>query len=276
LRVSNPARLSLGALFRQMRAGLGDAGGARVTLEFRQHTAEASADAGLAASAGLHLRALVDDAEGELQRAEVNLEASAALDRHLEFRHNGGAGYAYSIDGGRGWGRFLGTPRIFHLGDFEAALDEVAVDDVIVEAVPQERWWDGDSAQASAGAPAAVQVLPAQVLEVTMDRAAFGRLLHIFAADIDDEPANLTLAGFSVSITAAEDVSLLCWWSLRGVDQVPAAIPELGDPTALQITCSVALSVAPLEPPACAEAVVDDSLPLVGRVDEVWELLRRP
>ncbi len=256
-----------------MRAGPERPGGERVTVEFQQRSVPSSAGPPSTATEALHLQALVDHMGGDLERAEVTL-GGAARGRHLEFRRNGGDGYAYSVDDGRGWGRFRGKPRLFDLADFTAALDGIAVEDVVFETVPAERW-SGAGEELPAGDPALVAPSPvAQALDVILNRAAFTRLLRIFAADLDEEDA-LALAGFSVSIAAAEDVLLACWWSLRGPAGPSGSPPEGSEPAPLNVTCSVVVDVVPISAPPAEELVFDASLPLVGRVDEVWDLLRR-
>lgn len=273
-RPSRPTpRLTLGFLLRAMRAGQAGGEGERVTLEFHQRGAEGAVGSGPAATVAVDLHALVDHAGADLERAEVSLDGSAA-GRSLRFRRTGAEGYAYSVDGGRGWGRFLGRPRVFELGEFTAALEEVAVEDVNFEAVPADRWSAGAARPSSGNSAPAVASLPAQALDVTLSRAAFTRLLRIFAADLDEDDA-LALSGFSVSIAAAEDVSLVCWWSLRGLAAPAETAPGPAEPRASHTTCSVAVHVAPIPRPPAEEVVVDPALPLLGRVDEVWGLLRR-
>jgi hypothetical protein len=248
--MSPASRLTLGALYREMRAGLGDAGWARVTVEFRQRTQAGGDPEGVA----LVLQALVDHRDRELHRAEVTLMGHGPSKRLHVRRH--AEGFAYSVDGGTRWGPFTAHPRIFDLADFEAKLDEVLADDVTFEPVT---------------APTA------DALDVSLDRAAFARLLRIFSADVGDEPDSPALSAFSVSLVASADVSLVYWWSLTGIDGADLSAPDgPADASTLRITCSVSIRVAAAPEPAAEEVALDEALPPVAHIDEVWALLRRP
>jgi len=63
-------RLTLGALYREMRAGLGDAGRVRVTLEFQQRTIAVAAD-GATEPAYLVLETLLEYEDRVLDRGQV-------------------------------------------------------------------------------------------------------------------------------------------------------------------------------------------------------------
>ncbi len=263
-------RLTLGALYREMRAGLGDAGWVRATLEFRQRTV-AAALAGVTPDApgggSLVLRALIDQRDGVLDRCEIALDGGSAS-RRLLVRRSGG-GYAYSIDGGRRWGPFAAPPRIFEVAELEAALELVAVEDVTVEPVPavagaEEEAW-------SAGSSPAPDAAAAHALDVSLDREAFVRLMGIFAADPEDGPDAPALTAYSVSLEASSGVSLLYWWSLGGLDRAPA------DPAArgLRVSCGVSLRLAAGREPAPDRVVMAPGLPEVRHLDDVWELIRR-
>ncbi len=262
-------RLTLGALYREMRGGLGDAGWVRATLEFRQRTV-AAAQAGLPPDApgggSLVLQALIDQRDGVLDRGEIALDGDGAS-RRLLVRRSGG-GYAYSIDGGRRWGPFAAPPRIFEVAELEAALERVEVEDVTVEPVPAVVGAEGEACSAG-GSPAPDAA--AHALDVSLDREAFVRLMGIFAADPEDGPDALALTAYSVSLEASSGVALLYWWSLGGLDRPPA------DPAArgLRVSCGVSIRLAAGREPAPDPVVMAPELPEVRRLDDVWDLIRR-
>jgi hypothetical protein len=252
--MSASPRLSLGALYREMRAGLGDAGRSRMTVTFRQQTRGGLAsDPGGGGGATLTLHALIDHRDGELDGAEVNLVGSSSTRSISLRRHRDG--FAYSIDGGQRWGRFADPPRIFSLAAFQSELDQVVVEDVTFEPALSPR---------------------IDTLDVSLGRAAFARLLRIFSADLEEDPEALALSAFSVSLEAAEEVALDYWWSLSALAG-PSAAPSSGAPAGpvLRVACSVSIRVAPAEGSALAEVVPDQDLPELGHVDDVWGLLRR-
>jgi len=274
--VSTLTRLTLGALYRALRAGVADAGWVRVSLEFRERTITASAlSIGDAAQGpSMVLQALVDHQDGALDRAELMLSEAGPSERLMVRRR--GEAYAYSIDGGQRWGRFTARPRILDLREFEGELGEVAVDDVIVEPVSGL-----SGAVEPEGTRTADDLAPRaplngfDALDVNLDRAAFTRLLRIFSADVDEDLGALALSAFSVSLEAAEDVSLLCWWSLNGPEVAaaePAPLPD--DARALRVSCSVSIRVAPVEAPPADQVELSEGLPEVARLDDVWALLR--
>lgn len=247
-------RLTLGALYREMRAGLGDAGWARVTVVFRQQTrGDTGAEQGGSEGRILVLEALIDHRDGELDRAELSLVGPEPA-WSITVRRDGD-GFAYSIDGGQQWGRFSDRPRIFDLPGFEAELDEVIVEDVTFEEV------------VSPGVDA---------LDVSLDRAAFARLLGIFSADLEEDPETLALSAYSVSLEAAEEVCLDYWWSLGALDGPPIEpFSDSSNGRVVRVTCSVSIRVAASQGRSGAEAVLDQELPEVADIDDVWGLLRR-
>ena len=262
--------LTLGALYREMRAGLGDAGRVRVTVEFQQLTVAATTPEGASDRGSLVLETLVEYEDRVLDRAEVALYGSGPAKRFMVGRH--ATGYAYSVDGGDSWGRFTANPRIFVLEEFEAELGQVEVEDATFEVRGSE-----GSESAPGGSESATREThtnPSEgvvdALDVTLDREAFLRLLAVFAADIDasDDPGGPSLSAFSVSMEAAEDISLQYWWSLS--DSVPTA-PAVP----LKVRCSVSIRVGAVNPPELSPVRLDESLPDVGHLDEVWGLLRR-
>ena len=261
-------RLTLGALYREMRAGLGDAGRVRVMVEFQQHTMPATGEGepvDRPRAASLIFESVVDYEDRVLDRAEMALRGAAVRGRLVVRRH--GDGYAYSVDGGTRWGRFVARPLIFDLVEFESELGHVAVEDATFEVV-------GDGGDhSSAPAPEREATTPPReqsvdALDVSLERSAFLRLLRIFSADVGDDPDASSLSAYSVSLEAAETVSLLYWWSLtERVDEPGAEMP-------LRVRCSVSIRVAAVEGPEPAEASLDGSLPDVADLDGVWAVLR--
>lgn len=252
-------RLTLGALYREMRGGLGDAGRVRATVEFQQRTVPATGGGEPAdhpSAATLVFEAVVDYEDRVLDRAEMALRGSGPPRRLVARRH--GDGYAYSVDGGERWGRFVARPLIFDLVEFESELGHVAVEDATFEVVA-----GGGDHEAT---PPREQSVDA--LDVSLDRSAFLRLLRIFSADVEDDPDATSLSAYSVSLEAAEAVSLLYWWSLtERVDEAGAELP-------LRVRCSVSIRVAAVEGPDPAEMSLDESLPEVAALDGVWAVLR--
>lgn len=247
-------RLTLGALHRRMRAGLGDAGLFRAVIEFEQR--EASTPAGeeaAAASPRRRLTAELDHRDRVLQRGVIRLAdptgASSGMELHLQ--RGAGGTYLYSVGGSDRWGRFLQPPRIFDLDDFEARIDEVAVNDVTIDQAIEKRRLH-------------------QAIDVDVDREAFEALLRVFSAD-RDEPEDLHLAAFSVSLSGDTEVELLYWWTLAGVE--PAE--EGGTPVGQKISCSTVIRLEPLQRIERGGVTVDGDLPDVTHIDEVWALARR-
>jgi hypothetical protein len=107
-------------------------------------------------------------------------------------------------------------------------------------------------------------------LDVSLDRAAFLRLLRVFSADADEDldgDAPL-LDAFSVSLEAAEDVSLQYWWSLSDTGFAAAGIP-------IRVRCSVSIRVAAPGAAESAAVSLDQAMPDVADLDGVWAILRR-
>lgn len=258
--MSSDRHLSLGPLYREMRAGLGDAGRVRVTVEFQERTLAAPAGGqGAAELVSFVLETFVEYEDRVLDRAQVALHGPGPPKRFLVARH--GSAYAYSLDGGERWGRLVAHPRIFDLEEFEAELGQILVEDATYDVL------DGSSdLQAPAGSgPGPERFVDA--LDVSMDREAFLRLLRVFSADVDDDPDAPALNAFSVSLQAADDVSLQYWWSLSDsvseVDDVP-----------LKVRCSVSIRVAALGAEENSAVRLDEALPDVADLDGVWAILR--
>jgi hypothetical protein len=255
LHMSSPDRLTLGAVYHAMRSGLGDAGRVRVTVEFRERTTAVRAFSGATAEpvevGSVVLGAHLDYADGGLQRAEISLRGSRPTQRVLVQRQ--GRAYGYSVDGER-WGRFSVRPRIFDLPQFETEIGRIAVHDVRIDQ--------------------AVKIPKLeQALDVDLDREGFAQLLRVFSADVGDETGGLSLGAFSVSLEAADDVSLLYWWALTGLGGAPTSAEE--GPRALKISCSVSIRLAAAGAQDLPKLTWDRELPAVANVDEVWSLLRR-
>ena len=107
-------------------------------------------------------------------------------------------------------------------------------------------------------------------LDVSLDRNAFLRLLRVFSADADDTLDDAPLLdAFSVSLEAAEDVSLQYWWSLSDTGFAAAGIP-------VRVRCSVSIRVAALGAAESAPVSLDQDLPDVADLDGVWAILRDP
>ena len=261
-------RLTLGALYREMRAGHGDAGRVRVTLEFQQRTIAVAAD-GATEPAYLVLETLLEYEDRVLDRAQVGLLGSGPPKRFMVARH--GDGYAYTLDGGARWGRLDTHPRIFSLEDFETELGEIAVEDATFDVLTGVRMGEAPSGDEPLleGELAGVPERFVDALDVSLDRAAFLRLLRVFSADadedLDEEPL---LDAFSVSLEAAEDVALQYWWSLSDTGFAAAGIP-------VRVRCSVSIRVAALGAAESAAVSLDEDLPDVADLDGVWAILRR-
>lgn len=262
-------RLTLGALYREMRAGLGDAGRVRVTLEFQQRTVAVAED-GATEPAYLVLETLLEYEDRVLDRAQVGLLGSGPPKRFMVARH--GDGYAYTLDGGARWGRLDTHPRIFSLEDFEAELGEIAVEDATFDVLTGVRIGEGPPG-AEPPPDGEMTVVPERfvdALDVSLDRNAFLRLLRVFSADADDTLDDAPLLdAFSVSLEAAEDVSLQYWWSLSDTGFAAAGIP-------VRVRCSVSIRVAALGAAELAPVSLDQDLPDVADLDGVWAILRNP
>ncbi len=266
--VSSDQRLTLGALYSEMRDGLGDAGRVRVTVEFQERTlAAAAAEQSGDEPASLMLETFVEYEDRVLDRAQVALHGAGPAQRFQVARH--GADYAYSLDGGERWGRLVAHPRIFDLEEFEAELGQIVVEDAtydVLDGSSDLRGPAGATPVAGAGyAPAPDRFVDA--LDVSMDREAFQGLLRIFAADVDDDRDAPALNAFSVSLQAADDVWLQYWWSLSD------SLAEAGD-IPLKIRCSVSIRVAALAAVETGAVRLDQAMPDVADLDGVWAILR--
>jgi hypothetical protein len=270
--MSPAPRLTLGALFRQMRAGLGDAGRVRVTVEFQQRTIVGAGE-GPAEPARLVLETLLEYEDRVLDRAQVALRGSGGRSRRFMVARHGDA-YAYSLDGGERWGRVAAHPRMFSLEEFERELGEIPVEDATYDVLNAVQ-----GAGAPPPSPPSVQSEPSgggiratlperfvDALDVSLDRGAFLRLLHIFAADIDDERDAPLLNAFSVSMEAADDVALHYWWSLSDTALAAADAP-------VKVRCGVSIRVAALGGAQPAAVRLDAALPDVADLDGVWGFL---
>ncbi len=265
--MSSDQRLTLGALYSEMRAGLGDAGRVRVTVEFQERTLAAAGGPSAGEPASLILETFVEYDDRVLDRAQVALHGAGPAQRFLVARH--GSAYAYSLDGGARWGRLVAHPRIFDLEEFEAELGQIRVEDATYDVL------DGSSdlqGPAGSGAVPGAGYAPApdrfvDALDVSMDRESFLGLLRIFSADVDDDRDAPALNAFSVSLQAADDVWLRYWWSLSD------SLSESED-SPLKIRCSVSIRVAALGAVEAGAVHLDQALPDVADLDGVWAILR--
>lgn len=136
--MSSDLQLTLGALYREMRAGLGDTGRVRVTVEFLQRTIAVAGEAETAEPASLVLETLLEYEDRVLDRAQIALRGSGGPPlRFMVARH--GDAYAYSLDGGVRWGRVAAHPRIFSLEEFERELAEIPVEDATYDVLDAVR-----------------------------------------------------------------------------------------------------------------------------------------
>ncbi|MGO8687112.1 MAG: hypothetical protein ACLQT7_08010 [Candidatus Dormibacteria bacterium] len=263
--MSPDQRLTLGALYHEMRAGIGDTGRVRVAVEFQQRNL-ALGDGGTAVEpASLVLETLVEYEERALDRAQVALYGSGPPKRFMVARL--GDGYAYSLDRGERWGPLAGHPRIFDLGEFEAQLGQIAVQDATIDVVDGSEADRPASAEGPLGEPAVIAERCVDALDVSLDRDAFLRLLHVFSADVDDDAEAPLLHAYSVSLEAADDVALHYWWSLH--DEVSApALP-------LKVRCAVSIRVTALGEAEPASVRIDPALPVLADLDGVWAAVHR-
>ncbi len=264
--VSSDQRLTLGALYREMRAGLGDAGRVRVTVEFQQRTLAGPGDQDAAEPTSIVLETFVEYEDRVLDRAQVALHGAGSSKRFMVARH--GAAYAYSLDGGERWGRLVAHPRIFDLEEFETELGQILVEDATYDVLDGSRALHPRAASEQppdTGYPVPERFVDA--LDVSMDREAFLRLLRVFSADVEDDPDAPALNAFSVSLEAADDVSLQYWWSLSD------SFSEAGD-IPLKIRCSVSIRVAALGAEGTGGILLDQAMPDVDDLDGVWAILR--
>ena len=256
---SASGRLTLGALYREMRNGLGDHGDCRVTVEFQQRSSTAPVQDGRRTQPGTFskrvLTAEVDFSDLALQRCSMTLGGASGR-THARFTVQAdGDGFAYSVDGMR-WGKFLAAPEIFDLKKFEEELGHIVVTDVTVEQAMEARRLR-------------------EALDIDLDAEAFDRLLRVFNADREREGDDLDLGAFSVTIAGGEDLSLLYWWSLTGFEHEQRASGKGVDTFACKITCSVSIRLSGLSRVERSVIEHDATLPAVGSLDEVWSIARR-
>jgi hypothetical protein len=265
--MSSEQHLTLGALYREMRAGLGDAGRVRVTVEFQQRTIAMTGEDDAVEPASLILETLLEYEDRVLHRAQVALHGSGSPRRFTVARH--GDAYAYSLDGGERWGRLVAHPRIFNLEEFESELAQIMVEDATFEVRNGARAGDrpGGAEPWPGEGPMAAPERFVDALDVSLDRNAFLRLLLVFSADVNDVADAPLLNAFSVSMEAADDVSLHYWWSLNDTLAVPAVVP-------VKVRCSVSIRIAAIGEVELAAVSLDDALPDVADLDGVWGVLR--
>jgi hypothetical protein len=258
--VSTDRRLSLGPLYREMRAGLGDVGRVRVTVKFQESTfAAPEGGQGFAEPVSLVLETFVEYEDRVLDRAQIALHGSGPPKRFLVARH--GSAFVYSLDGGERWGRLVKHPRIFDLEEFEAELGQILVEDATYDVLDGR----GDLQGSAGSGPGPERFIDA--LDVSMDREAFLRLLRIFSADVDDDPDAPALDAFSVSVQVADDVSLHYWWSLSDSVSTAGVVP-------LKVRCNVSIRVAALGAEENGAVRLDQTLPDIADLDGVWAILR--
>src|SRR5579859_7842378 len=155
-------RLTLGALYRELRQGLGDSGRVRVGIDFQQRTSMVPVVGGLRmpsrSDRTRRLTADLDYVDQMMHRAEVTLHQTPPEPAaNFVVRHHR-QGYVYSLDGER-WERFTARPRVFDLAEFEAELARVTVNDVMI-----------DQAILAGG--------PRQALDIDVERFGFERMLR--------------------------------------------------------------------------------------------------
>ena len=176
--MSSDLQLTLGALYREMRAGLGDTGRVRVTVEFLQRTIAVAGEAETAEPASLVLETLLEYEDRVLDRAQIALRGSGGPPlRFMVARH--GDAYAYSLDGGVRWGRVAAHPRIFSLEEFERELAEIPVEDATYDVLDAVRAGEPPpvSEPHPGGGPPPLPERFVDALDVSLDRGAFLRLL---------------------------------------------------------------------------------------------------
>lgn len=253
--VSREGAASLGAVFHDLRAGLGDRGGVRVNLEFRFEST--TAGLGLRSDPQLFvrraLRAELDSDDGGLTRAHIVSTgmsprplAELTVVRHRQH-------YLYSPDGAD-FGLLVDTPRLFDIHAFESRLCRIPVGSIDRDADVDP---DG-SAVTVAG--------------ITLDDDAFRAAIRLFGDDPEDQGETLEATGRSMIIRAGADVGLHYRWTTSREER--AAGPA-GDRERFLARQSTRVSVrlrrlhsALLEPPTPV-------LPELGSIEDLWERARR-
>jgi hypothetical protein len=253
-------RLTLGALYREMRNGLGDRGDCRVTVEFQQRSSMAPVVDGRRTQPGTFtkrvLTAEVDFTDLDMARCTMTLSGASGRPHARFVVQRDGDLYAYTLDG-EAWGKFLAAPEIFDLRKFEEELGLIPVTDVTVEQALEARRLR-------------------EALDIDLDPSAFDRLLRVFNADRDKEGEDdLDLGAFSVTIAGGEDLSLLYWWSLTGFEREPRPSGAGADTYACKVTCSVTIRLSALSHVEASAIRYDAAVTDVGSLDEVWAVARR-
>lgn len=251
---TSPLRLSLGALHRSLLAHLDTRSGMRVRIGFEERTT-AGAGEGVPGSAPERIEQRTFDADllvrdGRVVRATLTAGALGAATLTVRVADVDGAP-RYSIGAG-GFGVLNISPQLFDLGEFGFGLDGVW----IVDAVVDQEMHDGTG-----------RIL----IEVETDSDAFARLLQVFARTDPAHP-ELPLLSHSVTLSAADDVTLDYWWSLLGLDE-----SDGGPVRNSVITCHVQVSMTALTDPddALSGTESDPALPALEDLDAVWGLARQ-
>jgi hypothetical protein len=244
--------LTLGALHRALSGLVAPGPDATVTLHYEQRSVTLSesqpanaADLAVSRRFDAHL---VTSANGIV---EADMSSGGISPRPTAwvsvFRDEEGT-TLYTIDGLR-FGRFDGRLDLFDRVRFERRLDDVVLDDVFVDTADV----DGES----------VVVLD---LEVRPD--SFQRLLQVFTGEAADDPDDLALRSYSLSLSAARQLSLEYWWSLAGDEPIAGAAYRH------TVACHVAVHLAPSHAGDAGTTSLEPSLPPLRHIDEVWDLAR--
>lgn len=252
---SREGAASLGAVFHDLRAGLGDRGGVRVNLEYRFEST--TAGLGLRSPPQLFvrraLRAELDSDDGVLTRAHIVSTGMSPrpLAELTVVRH--GRRYLYSPDGGD-FGLLVDAPRLFDIHAFESRLCRIPV-------VTVDRGADVDpdgSAVTVAG--------------IVLDDDAFRAAIRLFGDDPQDQGETLEATGRSMLIRAGADVGLHYRWTTSREERTAGPAGERQRFLARQSSrVSVRLRRhhgALPEPPRPV-------LPELGSIEDLWERARQ-
>ena len=250
--------LTLGDLHRSLRGELGENAPCRVILVFEQRSTLAPRAPDGEVSPGLFtkraFKAEIDFDPAGLRRADLQSTGMTTTPHaHVAFVHDEDA-YFYSIDGVH-FGHYETVPDLFDLRDFEKVLDVVSVNDVTID---RGRAADGTSLSE---------------LDVDLDVRAFRRLLRAFGSDPGAAPDDLELNSYNLHLAAGGDVTVDYWWQLAGDENIENEQGAL-ETFSCRVTCHVTLRLVALTAIPSTAVPLDDSLPTLNTVDDVWAAAR--
>lgn len=241
-----------------MRGDLASGGSYRVSIEYQQRASTAPVTEARHGEPGIfskqQLSAQLDYRDEQLRTVTMTLSSNSSAPRRSFVIKRAGDDFAYSLDE-IAWGRLRNRPTIFDLADFQSRLDDIQAGDISIEQAMEARRLR-------------------ESLEIEVPGEEFKKLLAVFNPDADQDE-DLDMTSHAVTVAGGDELSLLYWWTLSGLEVEQGPLDQPAKNYAVKITCSVSIKLESAAVGDAAENFPETSLPELGELDDIWKLLRR-